>query len=225
MVLATEGRLGFEGAKPLRTKLSYVKPVQNSSEMAGTRIIVGLSGASGIVYGIRLLEAAKSLGVETDLIMTDLAAKMIEIETSLPPEKVTDLATRVHDSFDFTSPLASGGFRHQGMVIIPCSMKTVAGIACGFADNLLLRAADCTLKERRPLVIVPRETPLSAIHLRNLLTLSEAGATILPAAPGFYHQPRTIPDLVDHVVGKVFDVLSIDHHLYRRWREGEQGGK
>jgi 4-hydroxy-3-polyprenylbenzoate decarboxylase len=193
--------------------------------MAGTRIIVGLSGASGIVYGIRLLEAAKSLGVETDLIMTDLAAKMIEIETSLPPEKVTDLATRVHDSFDFTSPLASGGFRHQGMVIIPCSMKTVAGIACGFADNLLLRAADCTLKERRPLVIVPRETPLSAIHLRNLLTLSEAGATILPAAPGFYHQPRTIPDLVDHVVGKVFDVLSIDHHLYRRWREGEQGGK
>lgn len=193
--------------------------------MAGTRIIVGLSGASGIVYGIRLLEAAKSLGVETDLIMTDLAAKMIEIETSLPQEKITELATRVHDSFDFTSPLASGGYRHQGMVIIPCSMKTVAGIACGFADNLLLRAADCSLKERRPIVIVPRETPLSVIHLRNLLTLAEAGATILPAAPGFYHQPRTIPDLVDHVVGKVFDVLSIDHHLYRRWREGEQGGK
>ncbi len=193
--------------------------------MAGTRIIVGLSGASGIVYGIRLLEAAKSLGVETDLIMTDLAAKMIEIETSLPLEKVTELATRVHDSFDFTSPLASGGYRHQGMVIIPCSMKTVAGIACGFADNLLLRAADCTLKECRPLVVVPRETPLSVIHIRNMLTLAEAGATILPAAPGFYHQPRTIPDLVDHVVGKVFDVLSIEHHLYKRWREGEQGGK
>ena len=107
------------------------------------------------------------------------------------------------------------------MVILPCSMKTVAGIACGFADNLLLRAADCTLKERRPLVLVPRETPLSAIHLRNMLTLAEAGVVILPAAPGFYHRPRDIPGLVDHIVGKVFDVLGIEHHLYTRWREGE----
>jgi 4-hydroxy-3-polyprenylbenzoate decarboxylase len=189
--------------------------------MAGKRIIVGLSGASGIVYGIRLLEAARQLGVETDLVMTDLAAKMVEIETSLTPDQVSSLATRVHDPFDLTSPLSSGGYRHQGMVILPCSMKTVAGIACGFADNLLLRAADCTLKERRPLVLVPRETPLSAIHLRNMLTLAEAGVVILPAAPGFYHRPRDIPGLVDHIVGKVFDVLGIEHHLYTRWREGE----
>ncbi|HOS81886.1 MAG TPA: UbiX family flavin prenyltransferase [Methanolinea sp.] len=189
--------------------------------MAKTRIIVALSGASGIVYGIRLLEAARELGLETDLIMTDLAARMIGIETSLEPDQVNALATRVHDSFDFTSPLASGGIRHQGMVVIPCSMKTVAGIACGFSDNLLLRAADCTLKERRPLVLVPRETPLSAIHLRNMLTLAEAGAVILPACPGFYHRPRNIQGLVDHVVGKVFDILGIEHQLYRKWREGE----
>lgn len=189
--------------------------------MAKTRIIVALSGASGIVYGIRLLEAARELGIETDLIMTDLAARMIGIETSLEPDQVNALATRVHDSFDFTSPLASGGIRHQGMVVIPCSMKTVAGIACGFSDNLLLRAADCTLKERRPLVLVPRETPLSAIHLRNMLTLAEAGAVILPACPGFYHRPRNIQGLVDHVVGKVLDILGIEHQLYRKWREGE----
>ena len=105
------------------------------------------------------------------------------------------------------------------MVVIPCSMKTVAGIACGFADNLLLRAADCALKEHRPLVIVPRETPLSVIHLRNMTNLAEAGAIILPASPGFYHKPHDIGGLVDHVVGKVLDVLSIEHHLYRKWRE------
>jgi 4-hydroxy-3-polyprenylbenzoate decarboxylase len=189
--------------------------------MVKTRIIVGLSGASGIIYGIRLLEAARELGVETDLIMTDLAARIIGIETSLDPDQVNSLATRVHDSFDFTSPLSSGGIRHQGMVVIPCSMKTIAGIACGFSENLLLRAADCTLKERRPLVLVPRETPLSAIHLRNMLTLAEAGAVILPACPGFYHRPQNIQGLVDHVVGKVFDILGIGHHLYRKWREGE----
>lgn len=187
--------------------------------MAKTRIIVGLSGASGIIYGIRLLEAAGELGVETDLIMTETAAEMIEIETSLSPEQVAATATRVHQSNDFTSSLASGGFSHQGMVVIPASMKTVAGIACGFADNLLLRAADVALKEHRPLVVVPRETPLSVIHLRNMLTLAQAGAVILPASPGFYHQPGDIQGLVDHVVGKVLDVLSIEHHLYRKWRE------
>ena len=193
--------------------------------MAKNRIIVGLSGASGIIYGIRLLEAARGLGLETDLIMTDIAAKMIEIETDMSPDEVTALATRVHDSYDFTSPLASGGFSHAGMVVIPCSMKTLAGVACGFADNLLLRAADCALKEHRPLVLVPRETPLSPIHLKNMLTVAEAGAVILPASPGFYHRPRDIQGLADHLVGKVLDVLSIKHHLYRRWREGEGGGR
>jgi 4-hydroxy-3-polyprenylbenzoate decarboxylase len=188
------------------------------------RMIVGLSGASGILYGIRLLDALRELDIESDLILTDLAAKMIEIETDLRVDDVCALATRVHDCFDFTSPLASGGFRNTGMVVVPCSMKTIAGIACGFADNLLLRAADCTLKERRPLVLVPRETPLNIIHLQNMLTLARAGATILPAAPGFYHRPSDIVDLVDHIVGKVLDIFEIDHHLYHRWKEGEISG-
>jgi 4-hydroxy-3-polyprenylbenzoate decarboxylase len=182
------------------------------------RLIVGLSGASGILYGIRMLEVLRDLGIESDLIMTDMAVKMIEIETLLSEDDVTRLATRCHDSYDFTSPLASGGYRSLGMVVIPCSMKTIAGISCGFADNLLLRASDCTLKERRPLVLVPRETPLNAIHLRNMLTLSESGATILPAAPGFYHRPETIENLVDHIVGKALDILGIEHHLYMRWK-------
>jgi 4-hydroxy-3-polyprenylbenzoate decarboxylase len=182
------------------------------------RLIVGLSGASGIGYGIRMLEVLKDLGIESDLILTDMAGMMIEIETERSEDGVMELATRCHDSFDFTSPLASGGYQNLGMVVIPCSMKTLAGIACGFADNLLLRAADCTLKERRPLILVPRETPLNTIQLGNMLALSNAGAIILPAAPGFYHRPETIQDLVDHIVGKTLDVLGIEHHLYRRWK-------
>ena len=181
------------------------------------RLIVGLSGASGIIYGIRMLEVLHDLKIETDLVMTDMAEKMVEIETSRSVEQVRDLATRSHDNSDFTSVLASGGYKTMGMVVLPCSMKTVAGIACGFADNLLLRAADCTLKERRPLILVPRETPLNVIQLKNMVTLAESGVTVLPAAPGFYYRPETIDDLVDHIVGKTLDVLGVDHHLYRRW--------
>lgn len=183
------------------------------------RLIVGLSGASGIIYGIRMLEVLHDLDIETDLVMTGMADTMVEIETEWKIEEVRDLATRCHENNDFTSVLASGGYRNTGMVVLPCSMKTVAGIACGFADNLLMRAADCTLKERRPLVLVPRETPLNAIQLKNMLTLAEAGVTILPAAPGFYHRPKQISDLVDHVVGKALDIFRVDHHLYKRWRE------
>lgn len=183
------------------------------------RLIVGLSGASGILYGIRMLEVLRELGIESDLIMTDMAGMMVELETSWKENEVCALASRRHDSFDFASPLASGGYRSLGMVVLPCSMKTIAGIACGFSDNLLLRAADCTLKERRPLILVPRETPLNAIQLRNMLTLAEAGATILPAAPGFYHQPQQIGDLIDHIVGKVLDIFGVEHHLYRRWKD------
>jgi len=183
------------------------------------RLIVGLSGASGIQYGIRMLEVLRELGIESDLIMTDVAGMMVELETSWKENEVAALATRRHDNFDFASALASGGFRSLGMVVLPCSMKTIAGIACGFSDNLLLRAADCTLKERRPLVLVPRETPLNAIQLRNMLTLAEAGATILPAAPGFYHRPQEIGHLVDHIVGKTLDIFGIEHHLYARWKD------
>jgi len=183
------------------------------------RLIVGLSGASGIMYGIRMLEVLHDLDIETDLVMTSMATKMVEIETNRSCEQVKGLATRCHNNNDFTSVLASGGYRSMGMVVLPCSMKTLAGIACGFADNLLLRAADCTLKERRTLVLVPRETPLNVIQLKNMLTLAESGVTILPAAPGFYHRPKNLDDLVDHIVGKTLDIFGVDHHLYRRWRQ------
>ncbi len=166
-----------------------------------------------------MLEVLKTLDIESDLIMTDMAGMMVELETSWNEEEVKGLATRCQDPFDFTSALASGGYRSLGMVVLPCSMKTIAGIACGFSDNLLLRAADCTLKERRPLVLVPRETPLNAIQLRNMLTLAKSGATILPAAPGFYHRPDSIGGLVDHIVGKALDIFGIEHHLYSRWKD------
>lgn len=181
------------------------------------RIIVGLSGASSVIYGIRMLEVLKEKEIETDLIMSDTAAKIVEIETKLSYNDIHALATRVHDIRDFTATLSSGGYKNEGMIVIPCSMKTIAGIASGYSDNLLLRAADATLKERRPLVLVPRETPLSTIHLRNMLTLSHAGAVILPACPGFYHKPETIDDIVNHIVGKTLDIFDIGHDLYEKW--------
>lgn len=181
------------------------------------RIIVGLSGASSIIYGIRMLEVLKEKKIETDLIMSDTASKIVEIETKLSCEDIYALATRVHDIRNFTATLSSGSYRNEGMIVIPCSMKTIAGIASGYSDNLLLRAADATLKERRPLVLVPRETPLSTIHLRNMLTLSQAGAVILPACPGFYHKPETIDDIVNHIVGKTLDIFDIGHDLYEKW--------
>jgi len=181
------------------------------------RLVVGLSGASGIVYGIRLLQVLREKNVQTELIMTPTAKQMVELETDHDPEEILSLATRVHRIDDFESTISSGGYLTDGMVIAPCSMKTLAGIACGYASNLLLRAADVTLKERRPLVLVPRETPLNAIHLKNMLQLTEMGTTILPAMPAFYNKPSTANELVDFVVGKALDVLRIEHSLYKKW--------
>ena len=185
------------------------------------RLIVGLSGASGVIYGIRFLQILRKKNIKTDLVMTNAAARVIENETDLEVSAVLSLATRVHDIKNLESPIASGGIRNQGMAVIPCSMKTIAGIACGYTDNLLLRAADVTLKERRKLVLVPRETPLNTIHLRNMLSLAKAGAVILPAMPAYYHKPDSLDDLVDHVVGKVLDAFNVDHRLYARWNGGQ----
>lgn len=182
------------------------------------RLIIGLSGASGIIYGIRLLQVLKSKNIETDLILTETAAKIIELETALKVSDVINLATRVHDIKNLSAPIASGSQHIDGMIIIPCSMKTLAGVACGFTDNLLLRAADVSLKEKRTLVLVPRETPLNVIHLKNMLKLAKMGVIILPAMPAFYYRPRKIEDLVDHIVGKVLDVFNIRHNLYEKWR-------
>jgi 4-hydroxy-3-polyprenylbenzoate decarboxylase len=182
------------------------------------RLVVGVSGGSGVVYGIRFLEVVRDLGIETHAIVSPAAKVTIKIETNYDPEKVESLASKSYRFNDVAASVSSGSFKTDGMVIMPCSMKTAGGLAAGYADNLVLRAAEVTMKERRPLIIVPRETPLTTLHLRNLLTLSEAGVIVVPAMPAFYHNPKNIQDIIDHLVGKVLDLLRVEHNLFKRWQ-------
>lgn len=181
------------------------------------RLIVAITGASGVVYGIRALEVLKKLQVETHLIVSEWGEKNIKIETDRTPEYVRSLATRYYEDDNMAAPVSSGSFKTDGMAVIPCSMKTLASVANGFDDSLVSRAAGVCLKEQRKLVLVPRETPLSKIHLENMAALADAGAVILPAMPGFYHRPKTMDEMIDHVVGKVLDQFNIDHGLFKRW--------
>lgn len=184
-------------------------------------IVVAMTGASGTPYGVRALEAlAKAPDVRVSLVLTPTAQRLLRFEAHEDLDRVKGLADRVLDNDDFFAPVASGSNRFLGMLVIPASMKHVGLMAHGIGSDLVARTADVCLKERRPLVVVPRETPLSTIHLRNLLALAEAGAHIVPAMPGFYVQPRTIDDLVNHVAGKALDALGVAHDLYPRWREG-----
>ena len=182
-----------------------------------TSVVVAITGASGVIYGIRLLQVFKELGVESHLIITPIAEYIIESESQFTVSQVRKIANRWYDVTDFKAPIASGSFRIDAMVIAPCSMKTLAGVGHGFSTNLVLRAADVTLKERRPFVIVPRETPLSIIHIKNMLLLAEAGVVIVPPVPAFYTKPKTIDDIVNHTIGKVLDILHMEHSLYKRW--------
>lgn len=193
--------------------VNYVKAVNDTMHL-----IIAITGCSGVVYGVRLLEACRKLGVETDLMVSQAAEKILELELGKTIEDVRKLATRNYSQDDLEAPLASGSVKTDGMVIAPCSMKTLGAIASGIADNLITRAADVTLKEGRPLVLVPRETPLNLIHLENMVRLKLAGATILPAMPGFYHEPKEISEMIDFIVGRILDVLGVEHKLYRRWQ-------
>ncbi len=181
-------------------------------------MVVAITGCSGVTYGVRLLEACRQLGIETDLIVSRAAEQILKLELGKSVDDLRKLATRSYQPDDFTAPLASGSVHTDGMVIAPCSVKTLGAVASGVAADLITRAADVTLKEVRPLVLVPRETPLNLIHLENMARLKRAGATILPAMPAFYQKPQSIQDLVDFVVGKILDVLDVEHQLYRRWR-------
>ena len=166
---------------------------------SGTRfdkIVIGLSGASGIIYGIRLLEILNSINIQTYLIISDWAKKNIEIETDKSLEYVKSLSSVNYDNFKLDASVSSGSFLHDGMVVIPCSMKSLSSIANGYDDTLISRAASVTLKESRTLILVPRETPLSRIHLENMIRLQDAGAIILPAMPGFYHKPSSIDEII-----------------------------
>jgi 4-hydroxy-3-polyprenylbenzoate decarboxylase len=183
------------------------------------RLIVAITGASGVVYGKRLLEVLREKRIETHLIISEAAEKVIKHELDATKRELEKLASHVYDADDLTAPVVSGSFKTDGMVIIPCSMKTLAGIAHGYSDNLILRAADVTLKEKRKLILVPRETPLSVVHLRNMLDLASQGVAIMPAMPAYYHKPKKMEDLIDFIVGKVLDLLKINHELFERWHE------
>jgi len=181
------------------------------------RLIVAITGASGVIYGKRLLEVLQNKKIETHLIISKAAEKIIEHELEATRKDIEKLADHVYSVDDLTAPIASGSFKTDAMIIIPCSMKTLAGIAHGYAENLILRAADVMLKEKRKIILVPRETPLNIIHLHNMLRLAEQGVTIVPAMPAYYHKPKNVSGIVDYVVGKVLDCLEIEHMLFKRW--------
>ncbi|MCI0562021.1 MAG: UbiX family flavin prenyltransferase [Nitrososphaera sp.] len=189
--------------------------------MAGSlvrlRLVVAITGASGVIYGIRMLEALQKAQIETHLVLSEWGVRNVKIETDKTADYVTSLASKVYEDSNLAAPISSGSFKTDGMAIIPCSMKTIASVANGFDDSLVSRAAGVCIKEQRKLVVVPRETPLSKIHLENMARLSGAGVVILPAMPGFYHRPKTMDDLINHIVGKVLDQFGIDNDLFKRW--------
>lgn len=180
---------------------------------------MAITGASGVIYGKRLLEVLREKQVETYLVISKAAEKVIEHELEITKEDLKNLARNVYEINDWSAPIVSGSFKTDGMIIIPCSMKTLAGIAHGYSGNLILRSADVMLKEKRKLIVVPRETPLNAVHLGNMLELAKQGVMVVPAMPAYYHKPKKIDDLVGFVVGKVLDLMEIEHSLYKRWRE------
>ena len=190
------------------------------------KIVVGITGASGAIYGIRLLEVLKERNIaDTHLIVSEPAKKIISIETEYELDEIYALASHVYDNSDFTTALSSGSVRYDGAIIVPCSMKTLGTIASGISTTLVARVAEICLKESRRLVIIPRETPLSLIHLANMVTVKKAGAIMLPASPAFYHEPKTVLDMVDFIVARALDVFGIElgagkqeDDLIKRWK-------
>jgi 4-hydroxy-3-polyprenylbenzoate decarboxylase len=188
------------------------------------RLIVGISGASGVIYGIRLLEVLQEIKtVHTHLVISTAAIQTISLETDKNLEEIRTLADQVHDINDLTASIASGSYQTSGMIVIPCSMKTLSGIANSYNNNLLIRAADVTLKEQRKLIIAPRETPLHLGHLRLMVRATEIGAIILPPMPTFYNHPKTIQDIINQTVARALDLFNIEapESLSPRWGEGE----
>ena len=183
-------------------------------------IVVGITGASGAIYGVKILEVLSKLGLEIHLIITHPGLKNLEIETSVSINDLKSMASHVYEEGDFTAPLASGSFKVDGMVVAPCSIKTLSAIANSYDHNLLVRAADVTLKERRRLVLLVRETPLHEGHLELMAKVTRMGGIIMPPVPAFYHHPKTIEDLIDQTIGKVLDLFFIDAMLFKRWGAG-----
>ena len=193
--------------------------LKDSSELSTKRrIIVGVSGASGAIYAWRLIKALAAAGIELHLVATKAGWEVLNYECGITRASLTKYVHVLYDVNQIGSAIASGSFPCESMVVVPCSMKTLGALAGGICDNLLTRAADVTLKEGRRLIIVPRETPVHAIHLENMLRLAHAGARILPACPGFYHRPQTIDELADMLDGKICDALQVKNDLFERWQ-------
>jgi polyprenyl P-hydroxybenzoate/phenylacrylic acid decarboxylase-like protein len=187
--------------------------------MMSRRLVVGVTGSSAPQLAVTLLMVLRELGdIEVHLVVSPGAARTIELELGMKRAEVEALSDIVYDAADMAAPISSGSYLVDGMVIMPCSMKTLASIATGLSIDLIARAADVNLKERRPVVLVPRETPLSLIHIRNMETVTLAGATVLPPVPAFYHKPETIEDLLRHTAGKVLDQFRIPHNVFERWQ-------
>ena len=180
-------------------------------------LVVGITGASGVIYGVELLKVLQNTDVETHLILSESAGRNLAIETNYTIKDVRSLADVVYNNKNVGAEVASGSFLTRGMVVVPCSIKTLSGIAYSYANNLITRAADVTLKEKRTLVMMVRETPLHKGHLEMMARCADLGATILPPMPSFYHGPQTIQDIINQSIGKVLDQIGIEHHLFRRW--------
>jgi 4-hydroxy-3-polyprenylbenzoate decarboxylase len=187
------------------------------TERISKKMIVAITGASGTIYGIRLLEALSSIGVETHLIMSDSAKITMAMETTFTPSYVESLATEVHSTKNVGASIASGSFRTMGMVVAPCSVYTMSDIAWGSTSNLITRAADVVLKERRRLILLFRETPLHAGHIKTMAQVTENGAIVMPPVPALYSNPKSIDDIIDHTVGRVLDLFDLDNDLVKRW--------
>ena len=190
-----------------------------------SRIVIGIAGASGVIYGVRMLQLLQDINYETHLIISEAARLNIEIETRYSATEVAAMADYAYNHKDMAASLASGSFLTQGMVVVPCTIKTLSGIANSYTENLLVRAADVTLKEKRKLVLVVRETPLHKGHLSLMTVAADLGAHILPPVPSFYHMPKTIEDIIDQTIGKVFDYMGIEHKLFKRWKGVEHGSR
>jgi len=186
------------------------------------RMIVGISGASGVIYGKRILEVLRDLGIETHLIMSRAACITLAAEADFTKQELEALATATHSNKDIGAVCSSGSYKTLGMIVAPCSVKTMAEIATGTTDNLLSRAADVVLKERRRLVLMLRETPLHLGHIRNMAQVTEMGGIIYPPVPAFYARPKSLEEMVDHTVGRVLDLFDLDAGIVRRW-EGTRG--
>ena len=181
-------------------------------------LIIGITGATGVIYGIRLLEVLSAIDdVETHLILSEASRQIIQYETDKKVEEIEKLADFSYHVDDISVRLASGSFKRDGMIIAPCTIKTMSALANSYSDNLLVRSGDVTLKEGKKLVLLVRETPLHIGHIKNMERLCEMGATIMPPVPAFYHRPKTILDIVDHTVGKALDLFGIEHNLFPRW--------